>query len=81
MKLIASARLMYADKPLGFDLDHRLYALDSSTIDLYLALFPWSNKFSAGKGAVKMHMLLDLDGIITSIIQLTACKDRESGSR
>ena len=70
MQLIASARRMYANEPLGFDLDHSLYALDSTTIDLCLALFPWA-KFRARKGAVKMHTLLDLHGNIPSFISIT----------
>ena len=70
MQLIASARRMYANEPLGFDLDHSLYALDSTTIDLCLALFPWA-KFRAQKGAVKMHTLLDLHGNIPSFISIT----------
>ena len=70
MKLIAIARPMYTNEPLGFDLDHSLYALDSTTIDLCLALFPWA-KFRARKGAVKMHTLLDLHGNIPSFISIT----------
>ena len=70
MQLIASARRMYANEPLGFDLDHSLYALDSTTIDLCLAIFPWA-KFRARKGAVKMHTLLDLHGNIPSFISIT----------
>src|SRR5208337_1950365 len=55
--LIAIARPLYADDPLGVDLDHSLYALDSTTIDLCLSLFPWA-KFRQRKAAVKMHTLL-----------------------
>jgi len=50
---------MYANDPIGVDLDHTLYALDSTTIDLCLSLFPWA-KFRQHKAAVKMHTLLDL---------------------
>ena len=70
MKLIAIARPMYANESLGFDLDHSLYALDSTTIDLCLALFPWA-RFRAHKGAVKVHTLLDLHGNIPSFICIT----------
>jgi len=70
MKLIGIARPMYANEPLGFELDHSLYALDSTTIDLCLALFPWA-RFRARKGAVKMHTLLDLHGNIPSFISIT----------
>jgi hypothetical protein len=61
--LIRIARPLYAADPIGVDLDHSLYALDSTTIDLCLALFPWA-KFRHHKGAVKMHTLLDLHGNI-----------------
>jgi hypothetical protein len=57
--LIRIARPLYAADPIGVDLDHSLYALDSTTIDLCLSLFPWA-KFRRHKGAVKMHTLLDL---------------------
>src|SRR6266498_4295921 len=69
-QLITIARPMYAGDTLGFDLDHTLYALDSTTIDLCLALFPWA-KFRKQKGAVKMHTLLDLHGNIPTFISIT----------
>src|ERR1700745_2949877 len=59
--LIAIARPLYAQDPIGVDLDQSLYALDSTTIDLCLSLFPWA-KFRKQKAAVKMHTLLDLHG-------------------
>jgi hypothetical protein len=52
--LIAIARPLYASDPIGIDLDQSLYALDSTTIDLCLSLFPWA-KFRKHKAAVKMH--------------------------
>ena len=52
------------------DLDHGVYALDSTTIDLCLSLFPWA-KFRRHKGAVKMHTLLDLHGNIPTFISIT----------
>src|SRR6266851_496740 len=57
--LIAIARPLYASDPIDVDLDQSLYALDSTTIDLCLSLFPWA-KFREHKAAVKMHTLLDL---------------------
>ena len=57
--LIRIARPLYARDPIGVDLDQTLYALDSTTIDLCLSLFPWA-KFRRHKAAVKMHTLLDL---------------------
>ncbi len=59
--LIGIARPMYATEPLGIDLDATVYALDSTTIDLCLAVFPWAH-FRKEKAAVKMHTLLDLRG-------------------
>jgi hypothetical protein len=68
--LIGCARPLYAGDPIGVDLAHSLYALDSTTIDLCLALFPWA-KFRKHKGAVKMHTLLDLHGNIPTFISIT----------
>ena len=68
--LIEVARPLYVEDPIGFELDHALYALDSTTIDLCLSLFPWA-KFRTHKGAVKMHTLLDLHGNIPTFIGIT----------
>src|SRR3974390_2049701 len=68
--LIAIARPLYARDPMGIDLDQSLYALDSTTIDLCLSLFPWA-KFRKHKAAVKMHTLLDLHGNIPTFIRVT----------
>ena len=68
--LIGIARPLYARDPIGLDLDHTLYALDSTTIDLCLSLFPWA-KFRQHKAAVKMHTLLDLRGSIPTFIRIT----------
>src|SRR5438445_11738018 len=66
--LIGIARPLYVADPIGVELDHSLYALDSTTIDLCLSLFPWA-KFRQHKAAVKMHTLLDLHGNIpTSLV-------------
>src|SRR6267154_1443879 len=72
-RLIAIARPLYAHDPIGVDLDQSLYALDSTTIDLCLSLFPWA-KFRKHKAAVKMHTLLDLRGNIPTFIRITAGK-------
>src|SRR5712692_2330375 len=61
--LIARARLLYAHDPFGAELQMSAYALDSTTIDLCLAMFPWA-RFRERKGAVKMHTLIDLHGNI-----------------
>ena len=71
--LIAQARKLYADEDLGLDLSNTVYALDSTTIDLCLSLFPWA-PFRSTKAAVKMHTLLDLRGSIPSFIYVSAGK-------
>jgi hypothetical protein len=68
--LIRIARSLYVSDPIGVDLDQSLYALDSTTIDLCLTLFPWAG-FRRHKGAVKMHTLLDLHGNIPTFISIT----------
>jgi hypothetical protein len=68
--LIAIARPLYAHDPIGVELNQGLYALDSTTIDLCLSLFPWA-KFRQHKAAVKMHTLLDLHGNIPTFIRIT----------
>jgi hypothetical protein len=65
--LIAIARPLYATEPMGVELDRSLYALDSTTIDLCLRLFPWA-RFRRSKAAVKMHTMLDLRGNIPTFI-------------
>ena len=65
--LISIARQLYADDPLVLDLDETVYALDSTTIDLCLSVFPWA-PFRSTKAAVKLHTLLDLRGSIPSFI-------------
>ena len=69
--LIAIARPLHACDLLGVDLHQSLYALDSTTIDLCLSLFPWA-KFRQRKAAVKMHTLLDLHGNIPTFIRVTS---------
>ena len=71
--LIGMARPLYAHDPIGVDLDQTLYALDSTTIDLCLSLFPWA-RFRKQKAAVKMHTLLDLHGNIPTFIRITGGK-------
>ncbi len=70
MILIHRARELYINEPFGIELDNTVYALDSTTIDLCLALFPWA-RFRKNKGAVKLHTLLDLRGNIPSFIDVT----------
>jgi len=68
--LIARARHLYANDSFGVELKQMVYALDSTTIDLCLSLFPWA-KFRKHKAAVKLHTLLDLHGNIPSVIFMT----------
>jgi len=68
--LIRIARLLYADEDLGLDLDNTIYALDSTTIDLCLSVFPWAH-FRSTKAAVKLHTLLDLRGNIPTFIHIS----------
>jgi len=69
--LIGIARPLHARDPVGIDLDQSLYALDATTIDLCLSLFPWA-KFRRHKAAIKMHTLLDLHGNIPTFIRVTS---------
>jgi hypothetical protein len=68
--LIVEARRLYADEDLAVDLDASVYALDSTTIDLCLSMFPWA-RFRKRKGAVKMHTLLNLRGNIPEFILIS----------
>lgn len=68
--LIGRARKLYAAEPFGVALEQTVYALDSTTIDLCLSLFPWA-KFRRRKGAVKLHTLLDLRGNIPCFIHIS----------
>ena len=68
--LIAIARPLYVDEPFGVDLKESVYALDSTTIDLCLSLFPWA-PFRQTKAAVKLHTLLDLRGAIPTFIHIS----------
>jgi hypothetical protein len=69
-RLITRARKLYASESLGMELDNTVYALDSTTIDLCLSVFPWA-VFRKAKAAVKMHTLLDLRGAIPSFIHVS----------
>ena len=69
-ELIHLARPLYADEDLGLELDSPVFALDSSTIDLCLSVFPWA-LFRKTKSAIKLHTLLDLQGRIPAFIHVT----------
>jgi hypothetical protein len=68
--LIRKARSLYASEDIGVELEQMVYALDSTTIDLCLALFPWA-RFRRYKAAVKMHTLIDIHGPIPFFIWIT----------
>jgi len=68
--LIHQARSLYSKEDFGVELEETVYALDSTTIDLCLSLFPWA-KFRQHKGAIKLHTLLDLRGSIPTFIEIT----------
>ena len=74
--LMATARSLYADEDLGVEFQQTVYALDSTTIDLCLSLFPWA-RYRAQNAAVKMHTLLDLQGNIPAFIDVTPAKIHE----
>lgn len=74
--LIGRARKLYAQEPLGIELDQTVYALDSTTIDLCLSLFPWA-RFRATKAAIKLHTLLDLRGPIPTMIAISEGKQAD----
>lgn len=68
--LIQTARLLYSDEGLGLELDNTVYALDATTIDLCLSVFPWAH-FRRTKAAIKLHTLLDLRGNIPMFIHIS----------
>ena len=68
--LIRIARPMYASEDLGLDLDNTVFALDASTVDLCLSMFPWA-PFQSTKAAVKLHTLLDLRGPIPTFLHVS----------
>lgn len=74
--LIGMARRLYAEEPFGVDLNETVYALDATTIDLCLSVFPWA-PFMATKAAIKLHTLLDLRGNIPTFIHISDGKLHE----
>lgn len=70
-RLIATARRLYANEPLAVELAQTIYALDSTTIELCLSVFPWARAPHAGRGGIKLHTLLDIRGAIPTVIRLS----------
>jgi hypothetical protein len=75
--LIATARRLYADEPLSTDLAQTVYALDSTTIELCLSVFPWARAPHADCGAIKLHTLLDVRGAIPTVIHLSDARSHD----
>jgi hypothetical protein len=74
--LIRRARALYAKEPIGVELNQTVYALDSTTIDLCLNLFPWA-RFRRAKAAIKLHTLLDLRGSIPTFVSISQGKQAD----
>ena len=74
--LIRWARELYLTEPFGVELQQMVYALDSTTIDLCLSLFPWAH-FQQSKAAIKLHTLLDLRGNIPTFVDITDAKPHD----
>jgi hypothetical protein len=74
--LIRRARALYVNEPIGLELDETVYALDSTTIDLCLNLFPWA-RFRRAKAAIKLHTLLDFRGSIPTFIAISQGKQAD----
>jgi hypothetical protein len=72
--LMRKARVLYAGEDLGLELENTVYALDSTTIDLSLSLFPWAD-FRSTKAGIKMHTQLDLRGPIPTCIHITGARN------
>ena len=76
--LIRKAKPLYAEEDLGIELDNTIYALDSTTIDLSLTLFPWAD-FRQTKAGIKMHTQIDLRGPIPTCINITGARQHDVG--
>lgn len=76
--LMRKARPLYANEDLGIDLDNTIYALDSTTIDLTLSLFPWAD-FRQTKAGIKLHTQIDLRGPIPTCIHITGARQHDVG--
>src|SRR5688572_14223410 len=74
--LIQNARLLYVNEEFGVDLDHTAYALDCTTVDLCLSVFPWA-RYREKNAGIKIHTLLDLRGNIPSFIEITPARIHE----
>ena len=75
--MIATARPLYDNDSLGIDLSETTYALDSTTIELCLSVFPWAGAMHAGRGGIKLHTLLDVRGAIPTVIHCAAARQHD----
>lgn len=75
--LIATARGLYANEPFDIELAHTTYALDSTTIELCLSVFPWARAMHAGLGGIKLHTLIDIRGAIPTVIHLSEARQHD----
>lgn len=75
--LIRTARRLYAHEPLGIELDQTVYALDSTTIELCLSVFPWARAMHTDCGAIKLHTLLDVRCSIPTVIHLSEARKHD----
>jgi hypothetical protein len=73
-QLITTARRLYINEPLGVELAQTAYALDSTTIELCLSVFPWARATPAAIGGIKLHTLLDVRGAIPTLIHVSAAQ-------
>ena len=75
--LIATARRLYVNEPLDIELAHTAYALDSTTIELCLSVFPWARAMHPGCGGIKLHTLLDMRGSIPTVIGFSESRQHD----
>jgi hypothetical protein len=75
--LIATARRLYATEPLGVELAQTAYALDSTTIELCLSVFPWARAVSPAHGGIKLHTLLDIRGAIPTVVHVSEARGHD----
>lgn len=75
--LITTARRLYVNEPLDIELAHTAYALDSTTIELCLSMFPWARAMHPGCGGIKLHTLLDLRGCIPTVISFSESRQHD----
>jgi len=75
--LITTARRLYVNEPFDIELAHTAYALDSTTIELCLSVFPWAHAMHPGCGGIKLHTLLDMRGSIPTVISFSEARQHD----